>query len=152
MFKGEKKKSKQEDPDQLNRLVLGTSLSGDLSTNSSLRIDGRIDGNVVCKGKIVLGKEGIIAGNIQAVEMELDGTVEGNINAELLLTLHSSAVVRGDIQTSRLVIEDGARVGGNIQTGDMSKKTIDTGSKTKSNLTEKEALQSTKSKAPDIVY
>src|SRR5690554_10426 len=93
MFKGEKK-VKQESPDRLNRLVSGTKLTGDLSTNSSLRTDGEVEGSVVCNGKLVLGADGVITGNIHATEVELDGTVEGNIVAESLLSLHQTAVVK----------------------------------------------------------
>ncbi|WP_107039393.1 bactofilin family protein [Brumimicrobium mesophilum] len=118
MFKGDKSKSKPESPDRLNRLVSGTKVTGDLTATSSLRIDGEIVGNVNCDGKLVLGTEGVITGDIHAKEVELDGKVEGFINAELLLTLHQTASVVGDIQTGRIVIEDGAHIDGNIKTGE----------------------------------
>lgn len=152
MFKGEKNKSKPESPDRLNRLVSGTELTGDLTTNSSLRIDGKIDGNVVCNGKLVLGQDGLISGNINATEVELDGTVEGHIVAEVLLTLHQTAIVKGDIRTGRLVIEDGAQIEGNIQTGDLPKNTTITPTKPSSKSSDNVILQSEESKAPDIVY
>lgn len=112
-------KSKVENPDRLNRLVSGTKVTGDLVANSSLRIDGEVIGNVRCNGKFVLGSEGVITGDVFAVEVELDGTIKGTITAESLLTLHKTSVVTGDIRTKRLVIEDGAQVEGNIQTGDV---------------------------------
>ncbi len=122
MFKGGKEKNKTESPERLNRLVAGTKLIGDLTANSSLRVDGEIIGNVNCNGKLVLGQEGIINGNINASEVEIDGKVEGHINAELLLILHQTASVVGDIHTGRIIIEDGAQIEGNIKTGDTSKK------------------------------
>ena len=152
MFKGEKSKVKQESPDRLNRLVTGTNITGDITTNSSLRIDGQVDGNVNCNGKLVLGKDGIITGNIIATEVELDGTVEGYINAEVLLTLHQTAIVNGDIRTGRLVIEDGAQIDGNIQTGDLPKGSMSPSKKSRRNSDNKEELNVESSKAPDIVY
>jgi len=122
MFKGDKIKSKPDSPDRLNRLVSGTKINGDITTISSLRVDGEIIGNIDCKGKFVLGKEGIIKGNINAIEVEIDGKVDGHISAEVLLTLHQTAEVKGDIQTARVVIEDGAQIDGNIQTGESGKK------------------------------
>ncbi|PWH85479.1 bactofilin family protein [Brumimicrobium oceani] len=121
MFKGDKVKSKPESPDRLNRLVSGTKLVGDLTANSSLRVDGEIVGNIQCNGKLVLGQEGVIVGDINATEVEIDGKVEGQIKAEVLLVLHQTASIIGDIQTGRIVIEDGAHVEGNIQTGEASK-------------------------------
>lgn len=115
-------KMKAENPDRLNRLVAGTKLIGDLSTNSNLRVDGEIIGNVNCVGKFVLGAEGVVSGDVTAVEVELDGLVQGQIFAESILILHKTAIVRGDIRTKRLVIEDGAQIDGNIQTGDLPPK------------------------------
>lgn len=121
MFKGDKGKSKPESPDRLNRLVSGTKLTGDLTANSSLRVDGEVVGNIQCNGKLVLGQEGVIVGDINATEVEIDGKVEGHINADVLLILHQTASVKGNIQTARIVIEDGAHIEGNIQTGEGSK-------------------------------
>lgn len=122
MFKGEKGKSKPESPDRLNRLVSGTKIIGDLIANSSFRIDGEVVGNIKCNGKLVLGQEGSVIGDITATEVELDGKVEGDIVAEVLLTLHQTAIVKGNLHVGRIVIEDGAQVDGEIQTGDVSKR------------------------------
>ena len=122
MFKGDKNKNKPESPDRLNRLVSGTSIIGDLKANSSLRIDGEVYGNIECNGKLVLGQDGLVKGNINATEVEIDGKVEVQINAEELLILHQTSSVKGDLYTARIVIEDGAQIEGNIQTGDLMKK------------------------------
>src|SRR5690554_6516424 len=122
MFKGGKEKSKPESPDRLNRIVSGTQLTGDLTASSSLRVDGEVVGNIHCKGKLVLGQEGYIKGDIQATEVELNGTVEGHIFVEELLVLHQTAIVKGDAVTGRVVIEDGAQIEGNMKTGEGSKK------------------------------
>ena len=146
MFKGEKKRTNEESPDRLNRLVSETQLTGDLVTNSSLRVDGQINGNVKCNGRLVVGEEGKITGDITATEVELDGTVSGQINAEILLTLHQTAVVKGDVNTERLIIEDGARIEGKIFSGNLSKGSISAPSK--KNL--KKSQQ--KEDAADMVY
>lgn len=134
MFKGDKSKTKSESPDRLNRLVTGTKVIGDLSATSSLRIDGEIVGDVNCDGKLVLGPDGIITGNISANEVELDGKVEGFIKVSELLTLHQTASVYGDIQTERIVIEDGAKVEGNIQTGGKGVKVKKSSKKAKNDV------------------
>lgn len=121
MFKGEKSKGNVDSPERLNRLVSGTSLDGNLTTESSLRVDGTINGDVVCKGKIVLGVDGTIIGNVISTQAEIEGNVEGDIQVEDLLILQKTAIVKGAIQTGRLVIDDGAQIGGNVQTGDLPK-------------------------------
>ena len=121
MFKGDKNKANVDSPERLNRLVGGTSLDGNLKTESSLRVDGTINGDVVCNGKIVLGVEGTIVGNVVSTQAEIEGNVQGDLRVEDLLILQKTAVVKGAIQTGRLVIEDGAQIGGNVQTGDLPK-------------------------------
>lgn len=146
MFKGEKGKSKPESPDRLNRIVSGTKIVGDLTANSSLRIDGEVIGNINCNGKVVLGQDGSVIGDIVASEVELDGKVEGNIVAESLLTLHQTASVKGDLYVGRIVIEDGAQIEGNIQTGDVSRKSR------KSIDTVNNVISQQKIEASDVVY
>tara|TARA_B100000508_G_scaffold75230_1_gene58654 strand:+ start:127154 stop:127600 length:447 start_codon:yes stop_codon:yes gene_type:complete len=121
MFKGEKNKANVDSPERLNRLVSGTKLDGDLSTESSIRVDGTIKGDLKCNGKLVLGVEGNIVGNVVTTQAEIEGNVEGDIQVEDLLILQKTAVVKGAIQTTRLIIEDGAQIGGNVQTGDLPK-------------------------------
>lgn len=114
------KKRKMESPESLNRLVLGAKIVGDITVKSCLRLDGEIIGNVKCDEKLVLGEEGKVVGDVFATEMEVNGKVEGVIRVENILVLTQSALVKGDIFTPRLVIEDGAKIEGNIQTGDNS--------------------------------
>ncbi len=121
MFKGEKNKANVDSPERLNRLVSGTSLDGNLTTESSIRVDGTINGDVTCNGKIVLGTEGSIIGNVVSTQAEIEGSVQGDLQVEDLLILQKTAIVKGAIKTGRLVIEDGAQIGGNVQTGDLPK-------------------------------
>jgi cytoskeletal protein CcmA (bactofilin family) len=119
MFKGEKNKSNNDSPERLNRLVSGTELEGDLKTESNLRVDGKINGNTQCNGKFVLGEKGIVKGNLNATTAELEGTIDGDIAVEDLLILRKTAIIKGGVTTGRLIIEDGAQIGGSIQTGDI---------------------------------
>lgn len=148
MFKGEKNKTNLDSPERLNILVSGTKLTGNLSTESSLRVDGTIEGDVVCNGKIVLGPEAVIEGNVTSNQAEIEGSVQGDLRVEDILILQKTAVVRGAIQTGRLVIEDGAQIGGNVQTGDLPPAQTQHKSKAQQNGSpEKEPEQSS-----DVVY
>lgn len=148
MFKGENK-VREDNPERLNRMVSGTKLTGDIVTQSSLRIDGEVNGNVVCKGRLVIGKEGKIIGDVIAAEIEMNGTIEGQIKAEVLLSLYQTAIVRGDIQTERLVIEDGAQIEGYIHAGTLPPKSSNSNSSSKA--TPQEDVKSDE-KHSDVVY
>jgi cytoskeletal protein CcmA (bactofilin family) len=125
MFKGEKTKSMMDNPEGLNRLVGGTKLNGNLSTESNLRVDGMVDGSISCKGKFVLGENGKLEGNLTAVEAEIEGEIIGDLNIDGLIILRKTARIKGAVQTGRLVIEDGAKLNGTIETGDLKKKKED---------------------------
>ena len=107
------KKTKADGPDQLSRLVEGAEVVGNIRTRTSLRIDGIIQGNVACDGKIVLGSTGKITGDIECAEAEIEGRVEGNIQSAGLLCLRMSCFITGNISAANLVIENRAEFNGN---------------------------------------
>lgn len=113
-----KNKGVKDSPERLNRLVSGVKLTGDLTTESSLRLEGSVEGNISCKGKFVLGSTGKLIGNLRADEAEIEGIVEGDVSVTSLLTLKKTAIIKGTIETKRIVIEDGAQIGGNIAAGE----------------------------------
>jgi cytoskeletal protein CcmA (bactofilin family) len=65
----------------------GTTLKGDISSNSDLRIDGTIIGNIHSSAKIVIGANGVVEGDISGTNADIVGKVSGNIRAKDLLQL-----------------------------------------------------------------
>jgi cytoskeletal protein CcmA (bactofilin family) len=95
-----------------NVLATGTVLTGKIETESDFRLDGRVEGEVHCKGKIVIGPKGSVKGNIATDNAEIFGTVEGIIRARERLILKSTAIISGDIFIQTLEIEPGAKLNG----------------------------------------
>lgn len=87
-------------------------VSGDLTTESQIHIDGRIDGDVAC-ATLIQGKGGTIAGNIVAESACIAGLVDGTVNARLV-TLEPSARVTGDVTYETLSIAAGATIDGRL--------------------------------------
>lgn len=110
-------------PDRLNVIVEGTKIKGDLITESSLRIDGEVHGNVASSSKVVLGKNGILLGDLNCADADLEGKIEGKIKVEGLLSLRSTSIVHGDIYCVRLHIEEGAKFTGSCIMGGNFKET-----------------------------
>ena len=75
----------------------GTTLKGDLSSNSDLRIDGTIVGNVSSSAKIVIGASGNVEGDISGNQADIVGKVSGNIKTKDLLQLRGDCVVNGNV-------------------------------------------------------
>ena len=118
MGRMDKKNKANDGPDRLNRLVEGAIINGNIVLDSSFRLDGSIVGDVNCEGKFVLGENGSLKGNLNCLEAEIEGKIEGDIDVKDLLILRKTALIVGAINTSRIVIEDGAQIGGAIKTAD----------------------------------
>ena len=95
-----------------NTIVSGTSIKGEIKTNGDFRIDGDLNGSIVCKGKIVVGQSGSIDGEIQCQNADLSGNIRGKVIVEQLLSLKSTATLNGDVITSKISIEPGAKFSG----------------------------------------
>jgi cytoskeletal protein CcmA (bactofilin family) len=91
-----------------NVLASGTVVTGSIVTESDFRLDGRIEGDIQCKGKIVIGPKGSIAGNIISDNAEVLGLVEGAVRIREKLVLKSSAHIKGEIYMQTVEIEPGA--------------------------------------------
>ncbi|HEX9934905.1 MAG TPA: polymer-forming cytoskeletal protein, partial [bacterium] len=98
---------------ELNSIIgKGTWIQGDMKVQNSIRVDGRVVGNVQATDTVVVGKEGEVEGNVQAKHVFLAGKVRGNIHVPGKIALETKSVVIGDIKASRLVIDEGALFNG----------------------------------------
>lgn len=98
-----------------NTLAAGTTVKGDVITEIDFRLDGRVEGNITCKAKIVIGPKAQVVGNIISENAEILGSVEGNLEIREKLVLKASAVVKGDMVTQILEIEPSACFNGSCK-------------------------------------
>lgn len=97
----------------INLVGSATTIKGELTTESNIRIDGRIEGNLHTHTKVVLGEGGVIQGHVYCESADVSGRIEGNVYCKELLTLQATAKIDGDIATKRMVVEKGAMFNGN---------------------------------------
>lgn len=95
----------------------GTILKGDINSNSDLRIDGTIIGNVTSSSKIVIGTNGSVEGNISGNQADIVGKVTGDIKTKDLLQLRGECVVKGNVYAGKLQIEPTATFNGQCHMG-----------------------------------
>jgi len=103
----------------VNLISSTTSVTGDINTESDIRIDGTLLGNMVTKGRLIIGPSGKIEGDIQCRSAEVEGHINGKIAVDELLSLKATALFSGDISTGQIMIEPGAVFSGNCM---MNKK------------------------------
>lgn len=101
----------------LSIIAAGTQIDGELHVDGMIRIDGKVAGDVRGKGQVLLGKDGVVEGDIHAHEAILDGRVVGSICAEERVEVLGSAEIQGDITTPQLALREGGRVTGRLNVG-----------------------------------
>tara|TARA_B100001115_G_scaffold91848_1_gene67546 strand:+ start:377 stop:766 length:390 start_codon:yes stop_codon:yes gene_type:complete len=101
----------------INMIGVGTTITGDVNSNGDLRIDGTLKGSVATEGKVVLGKNGIVEGDVICNHADIAGEIKAKITVSQLLTLKSTAKLQGDIVTNKLSIEPGAVFSGSCSMG-----------------------------------
>ena len=91
-----------------NILARGTKINGDLETDGDIRIDGRVVGKVLAKGKVVVGTEGYVEGEIKCKNIDVSGELKSDVHADEMTVLKATARLIGNVVTPKISIEPGA--------------------------------------------
>jgi cytoskeletal protein CcmA (bactofilin family) len=89
----------------------GVNLKGRLCFNGVIRLDGRLQGEIISSGTLVVEETAVIIGEIMVENIVLSGTVYGNIRASKHVQLNASAKVFGHIDYGELSIEGAVHEG-----------------------------------------
>lgn len=109
MFSDNKKtKPMTETKSSQNIIAQGTKIVGDFNSEGDFRVDGTIDGNIKTKGKLVVGREGLIKGTLHGTDAYFEGKFSGKLALSGTLTLKSTAIVEGEVVVGKLAVEPGA--------------------------------------------
>jgi len=100
-----------------DQATIGKSLviKGEVTGSESLYIDGRVEGSINLAGnRVTIGRNGVVAANINAREIVVLGKVRGNLTASDRVDIRSDGSLTGDVIAARISIEDGAYFKGGI--------------------------------------
>ena len=93
----------------LNTIIgKGTVVKGSIKVVNSVRIDGKIKGDVTADESVVIGKDGVVEGQVYVKNGIIGGRLDGNISAEGKIVLEANSFFRGEMKTAKLVIDEGA--------------------------------------------
>lgn len=95
----------------------GTTLRGDIHSNSDLRIDGTIIGNIQSAARVVIGTNGVVEGNICGNQADINGRVSGNVKTKDLLQLRGECNIKGNLYAGKLEVEPSAVFNGECHMG-----------------------------------
>jgi cytoskeletal protein CcmA (bactofilin family) len=89
-------------------LSSGVSIKGTVKFKKELLIDCEVEGMIDSQGRLTVGKQARIKGDIKTRSVIVDGTVNGNITAAERCELRAGCTVNGDIEAPRLVVDEAA--------------------------------------------
>lgn len=116
---GEKMAKEQSAPPAARDTVIsiigpGMRVTGDCDTDGTLRVEGTVEGTIRAGKAVVVGKEGVVLGDIRTQDAVIGGQVTGIIVAESRLELQATCVINGEIRARRVKLDEGGTVNGNV--------------------------------------
>lgn len=90
-------------------------VTGRIDIEEDLRIDGRMEGDIRSKGKVVIGPDGYVKGNIESGSVELTGKMSGDVTVSDIVILRACSYYEGQVTARKIEIEAGARFYGNCK-------------------------------------
>ncbi len=95
----------------------GSEFSGKLSFKDTVRIDGKLEGQISSDNTLIVGETGEIRANIRSDVVIVSGLIEGDVMAQTQIVLHKTGRIKGNVKTARLSIEEGAQLNGRVSMG-----------------------------------
>jgi cytoskeletal protein CcmA (bactofilin family) len=89
-------------------------LQGRLEIQGDLKVAGNVEGDLKASGDVTVDSGATIQAAIEGANVNVRGQVTGNVTARKRLTLGGSGHLQGDVRVSRLTVEDGATLNGNV--------------------------------------
>lgn len=98
----------------MNLIAKGAAIEGTLMIEGDLKVEGKVVGDIVALGNIMLEDGGLIEGNIKANALIVSGVFKGNAEVSGECLVSSTGSVEGDLVINILNVNAGAQVSGNI--------------------------------------
>ena len=119
MFKRQEGEEREIERDEVIAFMgSGTEFKGVITyQQGTIRIDGRVEGEVITQGTLEVGKTAEIHAEISAATVISSGKIIGNITASEKIKLLPSAVLEGAIKAPVVIIEEGVRFNGQCMMG-----------------------------------
>jgi len=93
-------------------IIPKTKITGTFMSEGNIRLDGELEGKIVCKGKVVIGAAGMVKGDVECNDADISGIVQGNIISTGTVHINNGAQVHGDIKAENLQMDIGAKFSG----------------------------------------
>ena len=96
----------------------GTEFKGVLNFQGMIRVDGRVEGEVLGEELLIVGEDGVIQAEVDVGSLIAGGRVEGTIRAKRRVELLASSTIVGNIVTPCLIVMEGATLDASCDMGE----------------------------------
>lgn len=118
MAKESRSEAAGRDPsDVVSVIGPGMEIVGDIKSDGTVRVEGRVEGSIKAAKSVVIGRDGSVDGDVETQDVVVAGKVAGTISAESRVELQESCRVEGDIRSRRIKLDEGGRVEGRLHMG-----------------------------------
>lgn len=114
---GDKKAIDGGDQENFTFLGKGVDFKGVVHFDGTVRIDGRLEGEIHTTGTLIVGEHAVIKGLISAGTLMTSGKINGTVTASEKIQILKPGILIGDIRTPAISIEDGAHFHGMCDMG-----------------------------------
>ena len=95
----------------------GMTVVGNCESDGTIRVEGTIQGTVKAGKAVVIGKHGLVSGDITTQDAVISGRVQGTVVAASRLEVQATSFIEGEVHTRRLQLEEGAVLNGSVHMG-----------------------------------
>ena len=90
-------------------------ITGDVSCSGVIRIEGQVEGSVKGARQVLIGRQGMVKGDVSAREAIIGGRIEGSVTATERVEVQGTALINGDLFAKSMLVQEGGRINGAIR-------------------------------------
>lgn len=102
----------------LSIIAAGMTVTGDIESSGVVKIEGRVVGTIRGARQVLVGRQGVVQGDIETREAVIGGTVHGNVTGKERVEIQATAAITGDVATKSIVVHEGGRINGAVRMSD----------------------------------
>jgi len=105
-------------PSAISIIGPGMTVIGDVTTDGTVRVEGRVTGTIHAGKAVVVGSNGMVEGEVRTNDAVIAGSVSGLLLAASRLEIQASSRIQGEVRARRIQLDEGALFNGDLRMGD----------------------------------
>ncbi len=93
-----------------------TEITGNISGEGSLRVEGNVKGAVTISGDLAIVEGASVTGDVRTSQLRLDGALDGDVDSDGPIVVGARASYRGNLRGERVSVQPGASVFATLDT------------------------------------